>query len=134
MYRLGVHSDISGSGRPFVGPVIDDDPGPRPRLGFIEGWEGHGDRPALITDRETVTYQELATRVAAEMELVGFARRLVLIQLQNTVSAIVSYLAALRAGHVVLIASDAGTRESLVERYDPDVVAAPNAENMWQVT
>jgi hypothetical protein len=32
------------------------------------------------------------------MELVGFARRLVLIELQNTMSAIVSYLAALWPG------------------------------------
>ncbi len=63
----------------------------------------------------------------------GFARRLVLIELQNTVSAIVSYLAALRAGHVVLIASDMGTRESLVETYDPDVVVGPYADNVWRV-
>ena len=108
-------------------------PGPRPRLGFVEGWDGHADCPALITDGETITYGELAARVAAEMELVGFARRLVLIELQNTVSAIVSYLAALRAGHVVLIASDMGTRESLVEIYDPDVVVGPYADNVWRV-
>ena len=106
--------------------------GPSPRLGFLDGWDGHADRPALITDRETITYGELAARVAAEMELVGFSRRLVLIELQNTVSAIVSYLAALRAGHVVLIASDKGTRESLVERYDPDVVGS-YADNVWRV-
>jgi acyl-CoA synthetase (AMP-forming)/AMP-acid ligase II len=134
VYRSGVHSGESGSRRQLAGAVSRDAPGPRPSLGFVDGWEGHADRPALITDRETVTYGELAARVTAEMELVGFARRLVLIQLENTVSAIVSYLAALRAGHVVLIASDAGTRESLVERYDPDVVVGPNADNMWQVT
>ena len=57
-----------------------------------------------------------------------FERRLVLIELQNTVSAIVGYLAALRAGHVVLIASDMGARESLVETYDPDVVVGPDAD------
>ena len=134
MYRSGVHSGESGSRRPQAGPVSHDDPGPRPWLGFVDGWDKHADRPALITDRETVTYGELAARVAAEMELVGFARRLVLIELENTVSAIVSYLAALRAGHVVLIASDLGTRESLVERYDPDVVVGPGADNMWRVT
>src|ERR1700754_806811 len=108
-------------------------PDPRPRLGFVECWDGHADRPALITDRETITYGELAGRVAAEMELVGSTRRLVMIELQNTVSAIVSYLAALRAGHVVLIASDKGTRESLVETYDPDVVVGPCADNVWRV-
>ena len=108
-------------------------PGRPPWLGFVDGWDGHADRPALITDRETISYGELAARVAAEMELVGFARRLVLIELQNTVSAIVSYLAALRAGHVVLIASDRGTRELFVETYDPDVVVGSYAENGWRV-
>ena len=109
-------------------------PGTCTRLSFVDGWDAHADRPALITDRETVSYGELEARVAAAMELVGFERRLVLIELQNTVSAIVGYLAALRAGHVVLIASDMGTRESLVEIYDPDVVVGPDANDMWQVT
>jgi acyl-CoA synthetase (AMP-forming)/AMP-acid ligase II len=106
---------------------------PRPWLGFVDGWDEHADRPALVTVREVVTYAELAARVAAEMELFGCARRLVLIELQNSVPAITSYLAALRAGHVVLVASDRGTRESLVERYDPDVVAGPHADDAWQV-
>ena len=107
-------------------------PGPRPRLDFVDGWDRHADRPALITDRETVSYGELAARVSAKIELLGFGRRLVLIELQNTVSAIVSYLAALRARHVVLIASDKGTRESLAKAYDPDVVAGPDVDNVWQ--
>ena len=107
--------------------------GPRGGLGFVDGWDGHADRPALITDREMVSYGELAARVSAEMELFGFTRRLVLIELQNTVSAVVSYLAALRAGHVVLIASDKGTRELLVDIYDPDVVVCSSADNVWRV-
>jgi len=107
--------------------------GCRPWVGFVDGWEGHGGRPALITDRETVGYADLAGRVAAEMELVGFGRRLVLIELQNTVAAIVSYLAALRAGHVVLVASDGGAREALVAAYDPDVVVGPDAGGVWRV-
>lgn len=105
----------------------------RARLGFVDGWDEHADRPALVTDRELVTYAELAERVAAEMVLFGDARRLVLIELQNSVPAITSYLAALRAGHAVLIASDTGTRASLVERYDPDVVAGPDDDDAWQV-
>ncbi len=106
--------------------------GPRPGLGFVDGWDGHADRPALITDRETITYGELAARVSAEMHLFGSARRLVLIELQNTVSAIVSYLAAMRAGHVVLVASDERARESLTTTYDPDVVVGSCAETGWQ--
>jgi hypothetical protein len=55
----------------------------RSRLGFVDGWAGHAERLALITDRDTITYGELATRVSANIELLGFARRLVLIELQT---------------------------------------------------
>ena len=92
---------------------------PCSRLAFVESWAGHTDRPALITDQETITYRELDARVATEMELLGSTRRLVLIELQNTVPAIVSYLAAMRAGHVVLIASDERSRESLTKNMTP---------------
>jgi AMP-binding enzyme/Phosphopantetheine attachment site len=108
-------------------------PGSRPALEFVDSWERHPDRPALITDRATITYEDLASRVAGETELFGPSRRLVLIELQNTVSAIVSYLAALRAGNVVLIASDAGARESLAQAYDPDVVVGCYPEDAWQM-
>ena len=104
-----------------------------PRLGFLDSWDGHANRPALITDRETITYKELAERVSTEMELLGSTRRLVLIELQNTVSAIVSYLAAMRAGHVVLIASDERACESLTKAYDPDVVVGSRADTGWRM-
>lgn len=109
-------------------------PGSPSRLSFVDGWNEHPDVSALITDRGALTYGELGARVAATMETLGSRRRLVLIEMSNTVSAIVGYLAALRAGHVVLIASDGGARESLVRTYDPDVVAGPDAGGVWQVT
>lgn len=109
-------------------------PGSPSQLSFVDGWNEHPDGSALISDRGTLTYGELGARVAATMEALGSRRRLVLIEMSNTVSAIVGYLAALRAGHVVLIASDGGARESLVRTYDPDVVAGPDAGGVWQVT
>jgi acyl-CoA synthetase (AMP-forming)/AMP-acid ligase II len=106
---------------------------PCSRLAFVESWAEHADRPALIADQETITYTELGVRVATEMELLGSTRRLVLIEMQNTVSAIVSYLAALRAGHVVLMASDVYARESLTKTFDPDVVFASRADVGWRM-
>lgn len=102
-------------------------------LGFLDGWDEHPDRPALITDLHTITYAELAARVSAESQLCDMTRCLVLIELKNTVEAIVSYLAALRAGHVVLVASDAATRESLLAAYDPDVVIGSDGRDEWGV-
>ncbi len=93
-----------------------------PRLGFTRGGEGHLDRPALITAADVISYGQLDDLVSAKMERLGSTRRLVLVELPNTVASITSYLAALKAGHVVLLASDASTRDSLAKAYDPDVV------------
>lgn len=108
-------------------------PGAPTGLGFLDGWDGYADDPALITERRVITYDQLADRVSAESQLCDTARCLVLIELTNTVNAIVSYLAALRAGHVVLVASDADVRDALLAAYDPDVVVGSNGENDWRV-
>ncbi|PJK21882.1 AMP-binding protein [Mycolicibacterium goodii] len=102
-------------------------------LRFLDGWDEHPDHPALITRGHTITYAELAARVEAESQLCGMDRGLVLIELKNTVAAIVSYLAALRSGHVVLVASDAGARDALVAAYDPDVVVGTDDGGSWRV-
>lgn len=107
--------------------------GSRPTLRFVDAWNEYAERPALITDGRTITYAELAVLVADEMESFGSVRRLVLIELQNTVPAIVSYLAALRAGHAVLIVSEEGMRGAMLELYDPDVVVGHCGENDWRV-
>ncbi len=107
--------------------------GARLGLGFLDGWDEYADHPALITDRHTITYAELGERVEAAAGLSAGARCLVLIELKNTVAAIVSYLAALRAGHVVLVAADADARDALVAAYDPDVVVGADGEDEWRV-
>lgn len=101
--------------------------------GFLDGWDEHPDHPALITDGHTVTYAELSARVSAESQLCDMARCLVLVELSNTVEAVVSYLAALRAGHVVLVASGADSRDTLVAAYDPDVVIGTDGADGWTV-
>ncbi|SDC07953.1 non-ribosomal peptide synthetase [Actinokineospora iranica] len=94
---------------------------------LAEALAGFGDRPALI-GRDTVTsheiqttYRELAARVAETAERLGTTRRLVLVAAGNAVEPIVAYLAALRAGHPVLLAAPDRV-DALVEAYDPDVV------------
>lgn len=99
----------------------------RPCPGFTDGWVDRADRPALITVRGVIGYRQLDDLVTAEEELLGARGRLVLIELRNTVAAVVSYLAALRAGHAVIIAPDARARESLCEIYDPDIVVESSA-------
>jgi len=92
--------------------------------GFIRRLGEHGDRPALLTPDGDVSYTELADAVECIAERLGPRRRLVLVEGANELGAVVGYLAALRAGHPVLLAGgDRGdVLQALVSAYEPDVV------------
>ena len=66
----------------------------------------HGDAVALVDGDEQVTYADLARRVAQEAAAWPGTgeRRLVLVEVEPTIDGVVTYLAALEAGHVVLLA------------------------------
>ena len=85
----------------------------------------HGDRIALLTDAGVVSYGDLADRVATRATELGGHRRLVLVAAANDVETVVTYLAALSAGHPVLLVprDDRAAFTSLVDGYDPDVIA-----------
>ncbi|MFE3558873.1 AMP-binding protein [Streptomyces sp. NPDC059193] len=95
---------------------------------FAGALAAHGDRTAVIAADGTVTYRELAARVEATASRLGRERRLVLVIGANTVEALVVHLAALSAGHPVLLVPGDHPEavQSLVDAYDPDVVAHPN--------
>jgi acyl-CoA synthetase (AMP-forming)/AMP-acid ligase II len=76
---------------------------------------------AVVTDTESLTYGELRRRVELRARRLGADRRLVLIEAENALEPLVTYLAALMAGHVALLVP-VGVRGELLERYDPDVV------------
>jgi len=63
----------------------------------------HGGRPALLTANGVLTYAELAGRIRACADILGTERRLVLLAGANAVEAVVTYLAALTAGHPLLL-------------------------------
>ncbi|MBT2488409.1 AMP-binding protein [Streptomyces sp. ISL-96] len=92
---------------------------------FARGLAAHGDRTAVITADGPVSYRELAARVDATARRLGRERRLVLLVAANTVDALVVHLAALAAGHPVLLVPGDHPEavRSLTEAYDPDVVA-----------
>ncbi|MEU9236037.1 AMP-binding protein [Streptomyces subrutilus] len=93
----------------------------------------HGDRTAVITADGSVTYRELAARVEATALRLGRRRRLVLVVGGNTVEALVVHLAALSAGHPVLLVpgDHPEAARSLIDAYDPDVVAQPDDDGTW---
>ncbi|HET9517144.1 MAG TPA: non-ribosomal peptide synthetase, partial [Actinoplanes sp.] len=92
----------------------------------------YGDRTALVTADGELSYRDLATRVAACADQLGGGRRLVLVAGGNSVDAVVAYLAALSAGHPVLLApgDNPTALASLTAAYDPDVVVGP-VDGRW---
>nr|WP_294694347.1 AMP-binding protein [uncultured Friedmanniella sp.] len=92
--------------------------------GFVDRLARFGSAPALLAGNEVISYADLDSRVDATLDRLGSDRRLVLLHGHNTVESVVTYLAALRGRHPVILV-DAGRSDSLAElqrRFDPDVV------------
>ncbi|MGE2733939.1 AMP-binding protein [Mycolicibacterium vaccae] len=89
---------------------------------LIDHLRGYGDRPAVLTETQQLTYTELADRVAAAASHLGARRQLVLVETANTVDTLVYYLAALAGGHVVLPVAAGGDHRAIRDTYRPDVV------------
>ncbi|UDF32212.1 UNVERIFIED_ORG: AMP-binding protein (plasmid) [Roseateles sp. XES5] len=73
-------------------------------LSFIAAFEERGERPALVfADGRTISYGALAKRIESRVAFLGRGRRLVAIEAGTCEHAIVTYLAALSAGHAVAL-------------------------------
>ncbi len=93
----------------------------------------HGAAPALLAGDEQLDYAELARRVQGEAAAWPGAgdRRLVLVEIEPTIDSVVTYLAALEAGHVVLLAAP-GRAEAMAQAWSPDD-RAHRRERAWVV-
>ncbi|UQX04139.1 AMP-binding protein [Streptomyces sp. RerS4] len=101
---------------------------------FARGLAAHGDRTAVVMADGTVTFRALAARVAETVHRLGPERRLILLVGANTLDALVVHLAALAAGHPVLLVPGDHPEavQSLIDAYDPDVVARPDGAQ-WTI-
>lgn len=97
---------------------------------FVLDLDRHGDRTAIVTTSgRRVSYQELDGRIDETARLLGPGRRLVAVAASTATAPLVTYLAALRARHPVLLAPpEPRTFDALVAAWDPDVVLAPAAD------
>lgn len=103
---------------------------------FVTDWQRHGDRPALVTqDLTVISYADLAGRVARFARRLGPGRKLVAIEAETTVEAIVAYLATLAGGHVaaLLPAGDAAALARFRRDYAPEAVFARQGGG-WRLT
>ncbi|PRC54316.1 AMP-dependent synthetase, partial [Mycobacterium sp. ITM-2017-0098] len=81
-----------------------------------------GDRVAVLTDSEQLTYRVLADRVQSVATQLGERRRLVLLETRTDVATLVHYLGALAGGHVVLPVPAGREHTDVIAAYRPDVV------------
>jgi acyl-coenzyme A synthetase/AMP-(fatty) acid ligase/surface polysaccharide O-acyltransferase-like enzyme len=95
----------------------------------------HGARLAVVeASGRTITYHQLAERVADTARRLGQGRRLVLVEAANKLEPLVTYLAALSAGHPVLLTAPEGRHtDALVDTYDPDVMLRRHAGGEWRL-
>ena len=96
---------------------------------LVDRLASFGDRAALVTSEEVVSYAGLSQRIDALLSRLGTSPRLVLLPVRNDVDSVVAYLAALRGGHPVLLtdADNEATVAAMVRAYDPDVVVRGDA-------
>lgn len=84
-------------------------------IGFVHSLRCHGNAPAILADDgDTVSYAVLAELVDARLAELGPERRLVLLEARLDLATVVTYLAALKGRHPVLMAAPdapARTRE-----------------------
>jgi hypothetical protein len=114
--------------------VTDRSPDQRDALGLGR----HGDAPAVVLDDRVLTHADLERLVEERLRLLGSTRRLVLVEGGNALEPLVTYLAAVRGRHPVLLVPPAGPadqpgRARLVTAYDPDVVLTTSGDG-WELT
>lgn len=84
----------------------------------------YGDKPALVMGGRTISYGELAKRVANAAAEFGAGKQLIAVEGASSEQAIVSYLAARLYGHAVALlpVGDVEAREDFEARFSPDHV------------
>ncbi|WP_310527924.1 AMP-binding protein, partial [Nocardioides sp.] len=87
-----------------------------------------GERVALRTGEQTVSYADLAGRVRDVADAYAGARRLVLLAPRPEIESVVEYLGALAADQVVLVAGS--HLDALIEAWDPDVVVGADGRDI----
>ena len=94
----------------------------------------HGTAPALVSGTDSLSHADLADRVAREARSWPGTgeRRLVLLEIEPSLDSVVTYLAAVEAGHVVLLSAP-GHAGSLLEAWAPDDRAA-RLDGTWTVS
>ena len=93
---------------------------------LLDHLRGHGEKVAVLTDSQQLSYHELADAVADTARELGGPRRLVLLETRNDLATLVHYLAAMAGGHAVLPVDARRDHTAILQTYEPDVVIDAN--------
>lgn len=99
---------------------------------FFESWATAGDEPAVTGDGHTISHAELDRRIENRRAELGAARRLLLIESASEIEPLVTYLAALRGRHPVMMVAPGPAIDGIVETYEPDSVFRETT-NGWRL-
>ncbi|MDA2893049.1 AMP-binding protein [Mycolicibacterium sp. BiH015] len=89
---------------------------------LVDHLRSHGDRLAVLSDSDELTYNALADRVEAFAVQLGQRRQLILIETRNDIATLIRYVGALAGRHVVLPVPPGREHANIVATYRPDVV------------
>ncbi len=87
---------------------------------LIAHLDGFGQRPALVTATQRVTYRSLAEQAAETRHVLGDRRRLVVIPMRREPPIVAAYLGALAGRHVVIPVPPDSDNSAIVDAYRPD--------------
>jgi acyl-CoA synthetase (AMP-forming)/AMP-acid ligase II len=93
---------------------------------LLDHLRAHGEKVAVLTDTQQLTYHQLANAVADTASELDGPRRLVLLETHNDAATLVHYLAAMAAGHVILPVSAGGDHTAIQQTYEPGIVIDTN--------
>ncbi len=96
---------------------------------LVDHLRSHGDRVAMLTESQQLTYRELADLVVEAAQEIGGDRTLVLLETHNDLTTLTSYLGALAGNHVVLPVPAGRDHTAIVQSYQPTVVIDDDGVN-----
>jgi len=115
--------------------TASDDGGASAPLNILQHLAAGNAAAAIASAGYTLSYSDLSSRVDLLAQQTGGHKKLVAVEAQPSVDFIVSYLAALKAGHAVALLppGDAAAAEAFIRDFSPDIRFALDGD-AWRMT
>lgn len=99
---------------------------------LFDAWTATGDELAVVVGDRRLSYDELDQHIDQRCADFGEARRLIVIESASELDPLVSYLAALRGRHVVMMVPQGASVDGIVDAYEPDTTVRSTSDG-WSI-